>query len=142
MSVYLSEDVIRLDLPATHKYLNLLSACIAEVLQRSEISEREELIYNIQLAAHEACTNIVSHAYQGQPGGRIAITLTVAHDPKRLILEFQDTGRSFELGSAPTPDLSQAHVHGYGLFLMRSLMDEMSYVPQPQGNHWCLMKYL
>jgi serine/threonine-protein kinase RsbW len=136
-------EVIRLDLPATHKHLNILSACIAELLVRiEEINEREAVIYNLQLAAHEACANIIDHAYAGELERRIAIMLTLAARPRRLIIDLYDTGCSFDFASVPEPNLNEAHDHGYGLFLMRSLMDEVSYISQPEGNHWSLVKHL
>jgi serine/threonine-protein kinase RsbW len=142
VSVHPSE-VIRLDLPATHKHLNILSACIAEMLTRIDnISEREALTYNLQLAAHEACANIIDHAYVGDVEQRIIITLTLAAPPRRMIIDLHDTGYSFDITTVPEPNLNEAHDHGYGLFLMRSLMDEVSYIAQPRGNHWSLVKHL
>ena len=138
-----SSEVIRLDLPATHKHLNILGACISELLLRVEnVDERETTIYNLQLAAHEACTNIIDHAYAGELERRILITLTLAPRPRRLIIELRDTGYSFDLASIPEPNLDEAHDHGYGLFLMRSLMDEVTYTSRPEGNQWLLVKHL
>jgi len=138
-------EVIRIDLPATHKYLNILGACISELLVRVEnVSERETIVYNLQLAAHEACANIIDHAYAGDddPDRRILVTLTLTSRPRRLIIELHDTGYSFDPAAVPEPNLDEAHDHGYGLFLMRSLMDEVSYTSQPEGNHWALVKHL
>jgi serine/threonine-protein kinase RsbW len=138
-----SSEVVRLEIPATHKHLNILSACIAEFLVRVEnIAEREALIYNVQLAAHEACANIIDHAYAGEDERRIIITLTLLAPPRRMIINLHDNGYSFDIASVPTPNLDEAHDHGYGLFLMRSLMDEVTYVPQPEGNQWSLVKHL
>lgn len=142
MSVQPSE-VIRLDLPATHKYLNILGACISELLARVEdVAEREAITYNLQLAAHEACANIIDHAYAGDLGHRILVTITLTDCPRRLIIELHDTGYSFEPASVPKPNLDEAHDHGYGLFLMHSLMDEVTYTSRPEGNHWALVKHL
>ena len=136
-------EVIRLDLPANHKHLNILGACISELLVRVEdVGDREAIIYNMQLAAHEACANIIDHAYAGDSGRRILITLTLAGCPRRLIIVLHDTGFSFDLAAVPEPNLDEAHDHGYGLFLMRSLMDEVTYTSRPEGNHWALVKHL
>jgi serine/threonine-protein kinase RsbW len=136
-------EVIQLDLPATHKHLNILSACIAEFLVRVEnIGEREALTYNLQLAAHEACANIIDHAYAGEVERRIKIRLALTAPPRRLIIDLYDAGCAFDPTSVPEPNLDEAHDHGYGLFLMRSLMDEVKYLSQPEGNHWSLVKHL
>jgi len=136
-------EVIRLDIPATNKYLNILSACIAELLSRIDgLSQRETITYNIQLAAHETCANIVDHAYTDEKDKRITITLTLADQPFRLIIDLYDTGRAFDLESTPAPNLSEPRTHGYGLFLVHSLMDEVVYHPETGNNHWCLTKHL
>ena len=142
MSIQPSE-VIRLDLPANHKHLNIRGACISELLIRVEhVDDREAIVYNLQLAAHEACANIIDHAYAGSIDRRILITLTLIGHPRRLIIELHDTGFSFDLATVPEPNLDEAHDHGYGLFLMRSLMDKVTYTSRPEGNHWELVKHL
>ena len=142
MSVQPSE-VIRLELPATHKHLNILGACISELVARVDnLDQRDAIIYNLQLAAHEACANIIDHAYAGDYNHRILITLTLIGCPRRLMIELHDTGYAFDLATVPEPNLDEAHDHGYGLFLIRSLMDEVTYTSQPEGNHWVLTKHL
>lgn len=136
------DDVIRLDLPATHKYLNLLSACIGEMLLRlDDRAEMEVTIYNIQLAVQECCANIVDHAYDGQEG-RIHAILILADAPRRLVVELHDNGRAFEPEHVPPPQLGEPQVRGFGLFLMKELLDEVDYFPQPGDNRWRLVKQL
>ena len=136
-------DIIRLDLPATYKYLNVLGASIGEVMKRAEeVPGLDALSYNIQLAVHEACTNIVGHAYEGVDNGRIKIALSLVAKPGQFIVELEDTGRSFDPSLVHEPDLENGQIHGYGLFLMRSLMDEVSYLPLPNCNRWRLVKNL
>jgi serine/threonine-protein kinase RsbW len=136
-------NAIRLDLPANYQYLNALGPCIRAMLEHVEgLADLEISAYNIQLAVHEICTNIIGHAYADRPAGRIAITLTLASAPARLLVELRDTGRSFDPRAIPAPDLEAAQVHGYGLFLVHTLMDDVSYDPQPGGNRWRLVKLL
>ena len=136
-------EVVRLDIPSNAKYLTLLSACIAEMLARADnLAQRETVTYNIQLAAHETCTNIVDHAYAGSKDNRILIHLALLDHPFRLVIDLFDTGRSFDLDMTPVPNLDRPQVHGYGLFIVRSLMDEVVYQPQLGNNHWRLIKHL
>lgn len=136
------DDVIRLDVPATHKYLNLLSACVGEMLSRlDDLREMQTTIYNMQLAVQECCANIVDHAYK-DTDGRITATLTLIHEPRRMVVELHDNGRSFEPEIVPQPTLGEPQIRGYGLFLMRELLDEVDYFPQPGNNRWRLLKLL
>ncbi len=136
-------EIVRLDMPASYKHLKILSACIAELLECVlELNNRDVQTYNVQLAAHEICTNIVDHAYGGNDRGRIAVTLSLVPKPLQIIIDFQDTGSAFDPSIVPEPDLTEAHEHGYGLFLARSLMDKVSYRSQAGSNYWSLIKYL
>lgn len=139
----LDPEIVRIDIPATHKHLSIVSACITEILRYVvNITDREMVTYAIQLATHEACTNIIDHAYGNNPAERIALIITILLQPQQLLVDLYDTGKSFDPASIPPPDLSQAHAHGYGLFLIRSLMDSVTYNPEPGNNHWHLAKYL
>lgn len=136
-------DTIRLDLPASHKYLTVLATCIAEMLQGIElVPDATRLVYSVQLAIHEACTNIIDHAYTAQAPGRIAIKLAIRTGPRRFVAELKDTGRTFDPTTIPDPNLEEGQERGYGLFLMREILDEIKYETLPGANRWLLIKNL
>jgi len=85
----------------------------------------KEAIVEIALAVSEAVSNIVRHAYEGRSDGRIEATLTV--DDTALTLRLRDYGRKFDPDTYQAPDLSNASVGGYGIYLMRTVMDEVRY---------------
>jgi serine/threonine-protein kinase RsbW len=136
---------VALDLPAAHRYLNLASACIEALVERiADVPDREMASYTIQLAVQETCANIVDHAYAAAdaPAGRINLELILHTDPRQLAIEIYDTGRAFDPSLAREPDLDNAQVRGYGLFLMNKLMDAVVYERLPGRNHWHLAKNL
>lgn len=137
----MKSELVRLNIPAQHKFLNVVGASIrALVANESDIADKDALIYNIELAVHEALANIVEHAYAGL-SGRIEVTFTLVQDPRQLIVELGDNGRSFDLSTVSKPDLDQPHTSGYGLFLVHQLMDKVEYFPDPGNNRWQLTKY-
>lgn len=134
---------IALELPAVHRYLNIASACIEALVERIEdVPDREMASYTIQLAVQETCANIVDHAYDAGDVGRISIELALQFEPRRLIVEIYDAGRAFDPSLVREPDLDNAQVRGYGLFLMNKLMDSVVYERLPGRNHWHLAKHL
>jgi serine/threonine-protein kinase RsbW len=134
---------ISLDLPAHHRYLNVAGACILALLERiDDVPDREMVSYSIQLAVQETCANIVDHAYEGASDGRVRIELVLLADPHQLVVEIYDTGSPFDPAVVRQPDLDNAQVRGYGLFLMHKLMDAVIYERQPSRNHWRLIKNL
>lgn len=142
--------LVRLDIPAEHRYLHIVGACLRGLLEQvlcptpceeEARAEAEILSYNIELAVHETCTNIVDHAYAGM-NSRILIEFSYAESQQQLIVDLHDIGQSFDPETVQEPALDEAQVRGYGLFLIRNLMDEVIYEPLIGGNHWRLVKRL
>jgi serine/threonine-protein kinase RsbW len=135
-------SVVRLDLPARHKFLNVVGACLTALLERIEPGpEDQATAYNLELAVHEACTNIVDHAYEGRDG-RLDVTFSLAEQPRRLVVDLHDSGRTFDLSRIEDIDLQDPRERGYGLFLVQQLLDEVCYYPETGNNHWRLVKRL
>jgi serine/threonine-protein kinase RsbW len=138
-----STNTIELDLPATHKYLNVLGDCIAGMLARVDgLADYQTASYDVQLGVHEVCTNIVDHAYRDQPEGRINVSMTLTDDSSQFIVEVRDTGHSFDPALIPLPEFETEQVRGYGLFLIYNLLDSVNYCPSPGQNTWHLIKNL
>lgn len=128
------------DLPASHRFLNVLGVSLDAIIERvTDNDDRETLSYGVQLAVQETCTNIIDHAYS-ESSGRIGIKVTVHEEERQLIIDLHDTGRSFDLDSVEPPNLDEVRTQGYGLYLVRQLVDEVSYKPRNGGNHWRLTK--
>ena len=108
---------------------------VGEVARQVGFSEKE--VYSIQLAADEASTNIIEHAYAGVENGRIEIDCNITGDDLKIVI--RDNGKSFDPSSVPEPnvkaDLSERKIGGLGMYLMRKLMDDVSYVSSPEGGN-------
>lgn len=92
-----------------------------------------EAIDNIMLAVDEACTNIIKHAYKSYPEGEIIIK--VKYDNKKITILIIDYGKTFDPTTVPKPDLKKYYkehkVGGLGIYLMRTLMDDVEYTTVP-----------
>jgi serine/threonine-protein kinase RsbW len=88
---------------------------------------------DIVLAVDEACTNIIKHAYKFLPDGDINIKLK--YSEKKITVEITDHGSPFSPDTVPTPDLKkyfeEKRVGGLGMYLMKSLMDDVHYKSVP-----------
>jgi anti-sigma regulatory factor (Ser/Thr protein kinase) len=105
-------------------------------------SRGDDFIYLIELAISEICTNIIKHAYAGKKG-EIRGQVTLLNNGVEL--NFYDHGASFDPNSVPTPKADPQNLSegGYGLHIIRQIMDVVSYESQPgRGNHWRLIKFL
>ena len=90
-------------------------------------------IDNIILAVDEACTNIIKHAYKLSPQGEIVIKID--YDEEKFTITIIDYGKSFEPDRVPLPDLQKYYrehrVGGLGMYLIKSLMDDVEYTTIP-----------
>ena len=99
--------------------------------------------YAVQMAADEACSNIIEHAYGGEGGGSIECTCRVDDDGLTVIL--RDYGCFFDPTEVPDPNL-QAGLEertggGLGIYFMRRLMDEIHFESTPDsGNVLTMVK--
>jgi serine/threonine-protein kinase RsbW len=95
---------------------------------------------DLGLAVSEACANVIQHAYGGQPGHPIDLRLSI--DETKLVLSIRDLGAPFDLDAYTPPDLSEPHEGGYGVFIIRSVVDEVDYDTSGQrGTTLTLVKY-
>lgn len=94
--------------------------------QASQAGFSSDAIGDLKLAVTEAITNVVCHAYGGEPGHEIVLSLEV--DEEALTLTIRDFARGQFDGNYPAPDLNgEPPESGYGIFLMRQVMDEVRY---------------
>ena len=99
----------------------------------------------VVLAVDEATANIIRHAYGGQPGGEIHFG--VKADGERLEVVITDHGKGFDPDRIRDPDMAehvrQGRKSGLGIFLMRQIMDEVTYTfREGVPNRLRLVKYL
>jgi serine/threonine-protein kinase RsbW len=88
----------------------------------------------IRLASEEALVNVINYAYPDK-GGNIEITCDI-EDNQRLVVVIIDWGISFNPLNMPEPDIKspveKRQIGGLGIYLVRSIMDEVNY--RREGN--------
>jgi serine/threonine-protein kinase RsbW len=130
-------------LPTDLERLAVLETQINELLAHAPaLTEADIVQYNLHLAVHELCVNIIKHAYDGVTG-KFMLTLSLLDMPWRIEASTCDHGRRrFDAERWAPPKLDELPVHGLGIFLIRSLMDEVSYAPDADCTRWRMVKHL
>jgi anti-sigma regulatory factor (Ser/Thr protein kinase) len=86
-------------------------------------------VAEIELAVGEVLTNICAYAYPTS-GGDVEVQCTHDAGP-RLCIDIIDSGVPFDPLAVPPPDLladpEERITGGLGIFLLRSMVDEMTY---------------
>ena len=94
------------------------------------------ILIDVVLAANEVATNIMIHGYQGQPG---LIEIEVGRAGNALVVRLRDQAPPFDPTAVPDPDLNlpleERPPGKMGVYLMRQLMDEITYRLTPQGGN-------
>jgi serine/threonine-protein kinase RsbW len=127
-----------LSFPAHKKHLALAGAVIQELCGAIP-QAGPSFSYNMQLAVDEAVVNVITHAYRDDPSGVVEMTCELHRD--RLVVHIRDWGLSFDASAVPEPDLAEPQERGYGVYLIRNLMDSVQYqAGTPDGNCVTLTK--
>ncbi len=117
----------KMTFPARFEFLDEIRELVAQTAREGGFTEKE--IYSLQLAADEAASNVIEHAYDGVSNANLDITCNMRGDT--LTITLHDTGLSFDPSNVKTPnlkaDLSERQIGGLGIYLMRKLMDEVRY---------------
>lgn len=130
----------RINFPARFEFLDEVRNHVAREARAAGFGEKA--VYAIQLAADEAASNIIEHAYAGRADAQFELSCDFQKD--RLIITFYDQGKPFDVSKVKKPDLkadlSERKIGGLGIFLMRKLMDEVHYKTAGSENVLTLIK--
>ncbi|MFO7846134.1 MAG: ATP-binding protein [Balneolaceae bacterium] len=136
-----TNSTYRKTISASTKNLSDIRDFVAGHAETHGFSGRQ--IADIRLAVDEAITNIIKHAYKGDDNHSIEITIDFNNE--RICIELQDTGSSFDFKDFPEPNIQekikQRKRGGMGVYLIHSLMDDVTYGRQNQSNKMKMCKY-
>ena len=90
-----------------------------------------ELLDQLDIVLSEAITNAVVHGGRGNKRAQVTLDIEVIGTQIRFIIG--DEGAGFSLADVPEPDFSGEQLGGRGVYIMRSIMDEVRYETRPAG---------
>jgi serine/threonine-protein kinase RsbW len=94
--------------------------------------------HDLAVAFSEAAANVHRHAYGGRRDGRVGVRLAIDND--RALLTLEHDGLPFDPASYAPPDLGRLSESGYGMYLIASLVDEVSFGGTATGGRIVLVK--
>ena len=138
-------DFIEMKFPSSAEYVGLIRLTLSGVLSRAGATYDD--IEDSKIAVSEAVTNAVKHAYQQDEKGEVSVGFAVFDDKVEIIVA--DNGQSFdyetikdELGPYDeNENIDYLREGGLGLFLIETLMDEVSFKRQA-GVTISMTKYI
>ena len=134
MSEY-PESPVRLSIASAPAYLPVVRAALEKVCEL--MGFEEDARGRIVLAVDEALTNIIRHAYGGQPGQPIEITFRRVEQDEggaALEIELRDWGEPTDPRKIRSRDLQDVRPGGLGVHIMHKVMDHVEYAPAEGGT--------
>ena len=92
-----------------------------------------DALHQLDLAVTEAATNIIRHAYRGEPGR--PIEMVFESDGDRVCVGLFHEGEEFDPEEAPPPAFDGSREGGFGLYLIQQAVDEVRYFRDERGRN-------
>ena len=135
-------SVFKKTFPSSTRHLGDVRGFVEHCFADTEVEDGT--VEQFKIAVDEACTNVIKHAYHGEPDKPIDVTVLL--DPDRCTVRIRDAGDSFHVAQYAAPNLAESvrrrKQGGYGVHIMRRLMDRVEYRTRGRFNEVSLTKYL
>ena len=109
-----------------------------------EIKLDQGMAMSLNLALEEAVTNVILYAYPEGSDGLVDIEAVMSKDKLKFIIS--DSGQAFDPTAAPEADVTlgveDRPIGGLGIYLVRNIMDTVSYARADGKNVLTLTKKL
>ena len=123
-----------LTLPNNIETISQLNAFVDTLCEEWSIDM--DLAMSLNLALEEAVSNVMLYAYPAGSEGRVDIETVIRDD--RIDFRVIDSGVPFDPTAASDPDLAvdlkDRPIGGLGIYLVKRIMDEVSYTRQDGKN--------
>ncbi len=118
---------VEIRVPNQTCYLSLIGRIAEEIAYGIESygGDRETLAYHLNLVLTEAAANAIKYAHEGDPEKTVHISINITNDT--FCARVYDQGQGFNINSVPALDFDKLEDRGRGIFIMKSLMDCVSY---------------
>lgn len=112
------------------------SQILEDILKSPEISScNKDVVMKLKLACEEIVVNVTSYAY---PEGSDGFLDVYIRKDDRIVIRFEDGGVPFNPLEHEDPDTTlswdERPIGGLGIFLVRSMMDDVRYTYENQKN--------
>jgi anti-anti-sigma factor len=121
------------------------TACDFVLKLAAEAGIDERGLYHCQLAVDEVCNNIIEHGYGGERVDQV-IDVVCFQEPTAFHIEIIDDSPPFDLLKHPAPDpmaeLKHRSIGGWGVYIIKKVMNEVRYEYRDKRNHLIMSKFL
>lgn len=131
--------LMELRFPSENRYLHMVHQLTKNLAESTGFDALEA--EQIALAVDEAATNVIQHAYGGEPGHEIEVHFDPEGDSLDIVIFHE--GKALDSVPVPEFDLDQLVAEkrkgGLGLTIMRQMMDKVEHGRAGTGKNMCVM---
>ncbi|MCJ7782643.1 MAG: ATP-binding protein [Desulfobacterales bacterium] len=129
-----SDNKIELHIPSIMGFEKVAMECSASVAKKMGFTE--DRIEDLKTAVAEACLNAIEHGNKLDTSTKVGVTLTIGET--KLQVAVKDEGKG--VGEISPPSIENKmegkdKPRGWGLFLIKSLINEVTFEPSPEGGN-------
>jgi serine/threonine-protein kinase RsbW len=133
---------IKLTIDSNLDNVPLIATTVNKLCSFIPLSDVES--YQIEVCVVEAVNNAIKHAYLNERGHEVEVIFTLYTN--KLIIDICDVGRVMEHENQPCLDFDPTDINnlpesGMGLFIIDSIMDELTYRTQQGKNILTMTKF-
>jgi serine/threonine-protein kinase RsbW len=129
-----ADEKIELHIPSVLGFEKVAMECAASVAKKMGFTE--DRIEDLKTAVAEACLNAIEHGNRMDRNTKVGITLTV--EESKLQVSVKDQGKGIDQILTPCIENKiegKDKPRGWGIFLIKSLMNEVTFEPSPEGGN-------
>lgn len=112
-------DLLKFSVPGKPEYVAMVRMAVSALA--NNIGFDIEQIEDIKVAVSEACTNVVCHCPKQQSCYEVFCELSES----KIAISVADQGGGYDTTAYHTPNLDCPRQGGLGIFIIRTLMDEV-----------------
>lgn len=128
-------ETIKMEVTSNPDYVSIIRLTVSGIANKIGFSLDD--IEDLKVAVSEACTNAIKHSLDK----KFYVTFSILENG--LTIEIEDKGTGYDMNSVAEPDLSNPKENGLGLFIIKTLMDEVSTMSNNnEGTVVKMTKYL
>jgi len=127
-----TDQTTRLVLPSHIEAVADAAVAVTDFIRNCGASE--EAGFGVEMAVREAVTNAMVHGNQEDEAKSVEVIFNCHGN--ELEVEVRDQGKGFDPASVPDPTdpANLLKTSGRGIFLMRTFMDDIQWLPRPEGG--------
>ncbi len=110
-------DLISMNMSVNPDFISVIRLTLSGVASRIGFSLDD--IEDMKVCVSEACTNAIKHSKKDEFQVKFYVY------PDRLTIEVLDDGIGYDVDSLASPDLKNPKTSGLGIFIIKTLMDEV-----------------